>query len=178
MTRKSLPARERLARLFRYDAASGRLLWRTRSDMRPEWNTRYAGRAAGSDCGHGYLKVSIRKRLFYVHHIVWVLAGRELPDEIDHINGDRADNRLSNLRAATRSQNSRNRSLQKNSTSKIKGVFPLPSGAYCARIGYLGEDHYLGSFPTKRLAAAAYAGAARRLHRDFAQKSAMSPSSC
>lgn len=170
MRRKTLPSQSVLLRLFHYESKTGVILWRVRTDVSRSWNTRYAGTPAGSDCGHGYLKVSIGKRLFYVHHIAWALAyGSVLPDEIDHVNGDRQDNRLVNLRASVRAQNARNVKVSKRSSTGVRGVFPLPSGRFCARIGYAGKDTYLGSYDTLGAAAKAYATAANTLHGEFAR---------
>lgn len=90
---------------------------------------------------------------------------------VDHINRDPLDNRKSNLRICTMSQNCSNRTIQKNSTTKIKGVFMERDGRqkkWRAQIKYQRKTFYLGRFYTKSEAAAAYAEKAKELFKEFA----------
>jgi hypothetical protein len=170
MKSSQLPPREELARILEYRAVTGELLWRHRQDRSRRWNARYAGRVAGSPNGNGYLKVSIGKRLFYAHHIVWALAkDGPIPEEIDHIDRCRSNNRAENLRAATRRQNACNMGVQSRTASGLKGVYPLPSGKFCSRIKLHGRDRYLGSFETAAEAHAARKKAGEQLHGEFAR---------
>lgn len=89
--------------------------------------------------------------------------------EVDHRdNNATLDNRKRNLRVATRSQNNCNRGTPKNNTSGIKGVC-RDGGMWKAQIRHQKVYYYLGSFPTKEEAGAAYAEAANRLHGEFAR---------
>lgn len=90
--------------------------------------------------------------------------------EVDHINLDKLDNRRSNLRLATASQNQRNRVAYANNTSGYKGVV-WHSGAkkWRARIVCGGKKHSLGLYATKELAHEAYCNAAKQMHGDFAR---------
>lgn len=91
-----------------------------------------------------------------------------VPDDkfIDHINHDRLDNRLSNLRIATESQNMANISI----TSKhgYKGVFNSPSGRWYSQVRHNGKKYHIGTFNTKQEAALAYNKMAKELHGEFA----------
>lgn len=90
--------------------------------------------------------------------------------QVDHINGNRADNRRSNLRFATASQNQWNRGLQKNNKSGFKGVaIHLATGKWQAVIRYKGKAKALGLFDNPEDAHEAYCVEANRLHGEFAK---------
>jgi hypothetical protein len=82
---------------------------------------------AGSICHNGYLKIFINNKHYYAHRLAWLYTYGYMPDrEVDHINHDKSDNRISNLRLATRNQNSFNTSIRSDNTSGIKGVSWYP----------------------------------------------------
>lgn len=88
---------------------------------------------------------------------------------IDHVNGDKLDNRRRNLRFATRSQNAMNKGKPKNNTSGFKGVsWYKKAKKWCARIKVNGKTIHLGLFAEIKIAARAYDAAARELHGEFA----------
>ena len=92
-------------------------------------------------------------------------------DEVDHVNGDRLDNRKSNLRLCVRSQNNMNQCLRKDNTSGHKGVYwRSDSNKWRASISAFGKRLHLGSFQSKTDAIHAYAEAAKRMHGDFIRK--------
>lgn len=165
-----LPSREVLAHYFAYDRETGALTWR----VRPCHNV-FAGDKAGTVSPQGYLRVMLKKRLLNVHRIVWKLeTGEEPPAEMDHINGNPADNRLCNLRAATHAQNQRNKGLSKNNACGFKGVrWDGHSGSrsrpWRAAIRINGKRHYLGKFATPEEAHAAYQAATIQFHGAFAR---------
>tara|TARA_R100000951_G_C2637073_1_gene179641 strand:+ start:15 stop:533 length:519 start_codon:yes stop_codon:yes gene_type:complete len=70
----------------------------------------------------GYRKVSIDDKQYYEHRLVYLYHHGYLPNEIDHMNGIKNDNRVENLRACTRTENNHNKGIQKNNTSGYKGV--------------------------------------------------------
>ena len=87
---------------------------------------------------------------------------------VDHINGNGLDNRRSNLRICTPSQNSLNRKPHRNSSSRYRGVsFNKKSGKYVAQIIFNRKNRYLGIYENEIDAAIAYENAARELHGDF-----------
>lgn len=158
------PADEVLAeteRVLRYNTDNGGFVWANPS--RALWKKKKAG---GSD-GTGYDSIHILGHRVKIHRLVWLLHNREWPaGMIDHINGNRRDNRIENLRPATMAENVRNRT--KRSGDLLIGVSHDKYGRYKARIQLPdGEKTYLGSFDTEAEAAAAYVGAATILHGKF-----------
>jgi hypothetical protein len=162
---------ERLRELLHYDPETGIFTWLTRATVSRRWNTRYVGTTAGSvDC-HGYIAIKLIGQLNRAHRLAWLYMTGEWPsNDIDHINGNRADNRLENLRPATRSQNNANSRTQSRNTSGLKGVHKQSRGyTWAARIKINGSQHYLGNFKTPESAHAAYIVAAEKLFGEFAR---------
>ena len=81
-----------------------------------------AGSFAGSKTANGYLTVSIKKKRVLAHRIIYAMFHGFMPAFVDHINGDKTDNRIENLREATLSTNGWNRPSNKNNQSQIKNV--------------------------------------------------------
>jgi len=101
------------------------------------------------------------------HRLAWALHNGEWPSkQIDHIDGDRANNRISNLREATQSQQIMNSKLRSDNTSGIKGVQQRKYG-WTAYIAVDGKSTYLGHFDTKAKAIAARAEAEEKLYREW-----------
>lgn len=80
------------------------------------------GDVAGTKHIEGYIQVNLRGQIFLAHQIVFAMHHGWTPAEIDHINGDRADNRIENLRAVSRSQNLQNAGIRSDNTSGVRGV--------------------------------------------------------
>lgn len=105
------------------------------------------------------------RRTLKAHHLVWYFTtGRWADKEIDHIDGNRANNEFSNLRLVTRSQNRFN---SYSSRGHMKGIFER-NGKFIAKIGFKGQRIYLGQYSSADLAAAAYQQAAQDLHGEYA----------
>src|SRR5690554_5526005 len=104
-----------------YDPETGVFTWRakpivTRHDKMQ--NTRYAGKQAGKPDSHGYLQIMLDRQLILAHRLAWLHHYGEWPEgELDHINRNPLDNRISNLRPASRSQNTINRKTPRTNTS-------------------------------------------------------------
>jgi hypothetical protein len=125
--------------------------------------------AAGTICPHR--KSAKKGHLLFIAREVMGVTNSYV--HVDHINGDTLDNRKANLRLSTRSENMRNRKVNKNSSSGLKGVQKQIRGKWPATIAANGRSLYLGAFDTKEDAAKAYDAAAIELHGEFARTNAM-----
>lgn len=141
-------------------------------DGRLYWRASYRDRFKGWECGSidtkGRRRVSFGGRTYGAHAIVFAMHhGRWANGQIDHINRDKLDNRIENLREATNAENSRNRVNTRLPKSGARGV-SYHKGRYIARITINGKSINLGSFDDCSTAAAAYAAATRIHHGEFA----------
>ena len=178
MATKTLPDAAWLRECLNYDPDTGLFVWRerpphhfTRSYEYKRWNTRYAGKRAehGDGSRHDYLRVSFGGSAFKAHRLAWLLVhGEPIPDLIDHIDGSPHNNRISNLRAVSNSENKMNARVRADNASGIKGVVLLKiRPRYIAYITVRGRIHHLGTFATMEDAANARREAAERLHGEF-----------
>lgn len=113
-----------------------------------------AGSEAGYDGGKGYLKIRIDGREYYCHRLAWLYVHGEFPcSEIDHINRDKLDNRLINLRAVSHVENMKNKSAYKNNTSGVLGVcWNKNAKKWRATITADGKNNHLGYYDDLELA--------------------------
>lgn len=146
---------EELRDMLRYNAGTGLLFWKTRplSSFTTEhagkvWNSRFVGAEAGSIHVDGYRRVEIDRRKFLSHRIIWALVYGVWPEGfIDHIDHNRTNNKITNLRVVTRAENNRNASLRSDNTSGAVGVrWHKNSNKWESRISVGGRLHYLGLF--------------------------------
>lgn len=157
--------REDAVKLLRYEPETGKFFWRISTGPIK------AGAQAGTINNRGYVRISINRREFLAHRIAWLISAGQMPSgEIDHINGDRTDNRISNLRLATHTQNSLNRGRNSNNTSGFKGVHRNGS-KFRALICHNGTFFHLGMFSDPVEAHAAYVEASLRIHGEFGRAS-------
>jgi hypothetical protein len=166
MIAKPLPSAARLRALFRYDRRTGALVWRKRSDVPPCWNTRFAGQEAGHRSALG-IAVTLNYKILRTHRVIWKMVHDQEPDEVDHKDGDPLNNRLANLRAATRMQNMGNTRLRPGA-SGLRGVARCRR-RWSATICVAGRSIRLGTYDTPAEAHAAYRRAARRYFGAFAR---------
>lgn len=152
-------------RLLSYDAKTGDLIWKPRGIAKIDG--RLAGKKAGRISPTGYLFVGVNYRTFLAHRVAWRLARGVWPDgEIDHVNGNRADNRLENLRVATRSENMQNVRASCRRYGRLMGAsWNSADKNWKAQICVSGKRIYLGAFATEVAAHAAYRKAKSELHR-------------
>lgn len=109
------------------------------------------GAVAGFKRADGYIHIKINGRCYLGHVLAWVCIHGVMPSgEIDHINHNRSDNRIINLRDVTPSENAKNRKKYKNNSTGRAGVFlRKDSGKYTANINANGKLKHLGTFKTK-----------------------------
>jgi hypothetical protein len=121
----------------------------------------------GSVVSNGYVSVWFNGKNDYMHRVIWEFVNGPIPKGmvVDHINGVRSDNRISNLRLATPSQNAQNRHHSKNNKSGVKGIsYHQRDKKWHAHIGVNRQQLYLGSFKSASDAEAAYLKAAAEYH--------------
>ena len=122
----------------------GALYWKARQSGRC-----LAGSLAGCQGRDGYLRLCYKRRLYMLHRVIWEMHNGPIPAGmfIDHINGDRSDNRIENLRVVTRSINGRNRRMHSNNVSGVNGVsFHTRQGKWCAYLYLNRKRFHLGYF--------------------------------
>ena len=130
------------------------------------WNAQHAGKDAFTSIGnHGYLTSSIRGKRYTAHRVAWAIFRGEWPEgEIDHVNHNRTDNRMHNLRHVSRSENARNLSRATNNPSGVTGVYWYePTRRWVAKIHENGRMRHLGYFTDKDAAVSARIEAQSRL---------------
>lgn len=157
---------DEVKKLLRLDEDTGRLMWRERAPemfVSPKnaasWNAKYANREAFTAAhGTGYRVGRIAKRNYFAHRVVWAIHHGKWPDnQIDHINGDRGDNRPANLRDVSNAENHRNVRQRQNNSTGITGVYwHRQIFKWVANIAVDGKTRYLGVFASKNEAAEAY----------------------
>lgn len=156
---------ERARELFDYDPDTGDLTWKVSLSSRAP-----IGRVVNTRHGDGYYCVCIDRKMYLAHRIIWLIVYGKWPDKlIDHVNGNKCDNRLCNLRKATHSENGWNSGIRTNNTSGFKGVCKHHKcGKWLARIRIgNGVRKHLGLFDTPEAANAAYRRAAEEHHGAF-----------
>lgn len=150
---------ELLKSVFSYDPDTGTLVHKALDlpgAVAARWNGRNAGKVAGCVGTGGYRRVWLGGKRVFAHRAIWCLTFGFVPTAIDHINGVRDDNRLSNLREVSTVQNNRNACRRKDNSSGVTGVYWHPQKRkWRAQIAVEGRDKHLGYFSSIRQAIAA-----------------------
>ena len=150
-----------------YDPETGVFTWKKRPA-----NCRKPGDVAGTlskSRGGERNMLCVQGRRYYAGRAAYIYVHGDIPKTslVDHINGDKADDRIANLRIANTAQNTWNR-VQREGTKYKMGVSKLPRGRFRSAIQLpTGKKHFLGTWDTEEEAHAAYMGAAAILHGDF-----------
>lgn len=168
--KRPLPSPQFINAIVRYDAETGKLFWKARSDLsgwlRRRWNAHRAGKEAfTSPTTHGYLAGSIGGSPLLAHRVAWACHYGEWPNgQVDHINHDKTDNRITNLRAVTQTENARNVPCIRSNKSGVTGVC-RHKDRWQAGITVNGKFEYIGRYVS--LEAAAVARKAREQELGF-----------
>jgi len=151
--KKKLPDAAVLRCLFVYDTVDGVL--RRKSD----------NKAVGGLNNHGYHRVVVEGVRYLTHRLIWKMIHDEEPDEVDHINGQRDDNRLANLRNVSKKVNQENGAKRVNNTSGYPGVsWSRLHSKWRAQINHNGRKIHIGLFGCKIDAHKAYLKAKKKYH--------------
>jgi len=155
---------ERLRELLDYDPETGILTWLERAEGPAWWNTRFAGKPAGCVGGDGYLNVQVDGRCYRAHRVAWAIHNGRWPDgEIDHVSGEKLDNRAANLRDVPHRVNARNQKMRVTNRSGYTGVsWHKATGRWQALIRINGKKLHLGLFDNIADAVAARRAADRQ----------------
>jgi hypothetical protein len=124
---KEMPPQGLLKSVIDYDPQTGVATWKPRNEAKRSppltFNACFAGKPVGTKMRAGHLLVNVMGSRYLLHRVIWtIVTGETVFDEIDHINGDPADNRFCNLRVATHYQNMTNRKKPESNTSGVMGV--------------------------------------------------------
>lgn len=126
--------------ILRYE--NGKLYWIKRKSNRVK-----IGDEAGSIDSHGYTQLKIDGKSRLAHQIIWLMFNDKLPEQLDHINRIRTDNRIENLRPATNMTNQHNAGIRKDNTSGYTGItFKKSTGQWNVRIQTAGERYNIGTY--------------------------------
>lgn len=136
---------ERLKEALEYDPEAGELKWKVASGSASPRET------AGTKHNRGYVAIGLDGTVMLAHRAAWALTHGHWPEaEIDHRDGDRANNKLANLREATHAQNMTNLALARNNSSGVTGVdFMIRKNVWRASIWVDGKKKHLGVFKRK-----------------------------
>jgi hypothetical protein len=148
-----------------YDPYTGLFKWRESGKGRPKVPDWWPGQKTH----WGYFVIAINRLQFFTHRLAFLyMMGRGPQEDVDHIDGDRANNRWGNLREATGSQNKYNTGLRGHNTTGFRGVFRHnQTGKWVARIKAGEQRVNLGSFPTPEEASKAYEAAAKEAFGEY-----------
>lgn len=140
-----------------------------------KWKVNRKGNAkAGSPAGwcrkDGYIALGVRGKEYLAHRLAWAFQFNFIPEnmQIDHVNGNRSDNRIKNLRLASHAENCRNSKVRKHSKTGIKGV-QKRGNKWHVRIRFNKQEKWVGSYNSPEEASAAYERAAIELFGQFAK---------
>lgn len=166
---KKLPPLDELSRVISYDPETGIFI-----NLKMRSASALAGTVTGcKNKKTGYLVIRHRKELYLAHRLAWLFVTSDDPRDlqVDHINGDPADNRFCNLRLATPRQNLLNGKRPVTNTTGVKGVVRVRRGRFLGRIRTETGFRYTRSFRTVEEAAEAYAVLAKEVAGEFVRQS-------
>lgn len=150
---------QRLHEVLYYNKDTGVFVWKHRDTHKDK-----LGKVAGIKRPNGYLAICIDSQYHYSHRLAWMYVHCDFPNVIDHIDGNKENNSINNLRSVTQKTNIENlKKARKHNSTGLLGVF-RSKNKFQSRIGVNGVGIYLGRFLTKELAHEAYLQAKRKYH--------------
>lgn len=154
---------------LRYDDSTGDFFWKKNPGSRVRFD-----KPAGTVIRGGYRRISIKKKFYLAHRLVWLFKHGKFPDSmLDHVNLNKLDNRIENLRECNNSQNQINTGLLKTNTSGYRGVsFEKASQKWLSAIKVNKKRIIIGRFDKKEDAAIAYAKTSKSLFGEFSRVAA------
>lgn len=164
MATKNYPTKEQLHQLFEYK--DGHLYYK----LINKHSTKKVGDKAGYVNNSGYVSIGIQKKYYLAHRLIFAYHYGFFPKYIDHINGNRSDNTIENLREATLHQNNWNRKRIKNTKYPAKGIYKHSKykNKFCVEIYAQGKRIHIGIFNSIDEATIASKQARIKYHKDFA----------
>lgn len=152
--------------LFEY--RDGALFWKHRTISRGR-KLKKGGKQITTKDAEGYLKVCVNYKYYLAHRVIWLMHYGNVPEFLDHINGNKSDNRIENLRPATKYQNSCNRKSRSDNTSGVKGVnWNKIKNRWQARIYVNKKAISLGYYKDLELAELVMMEARIKFHKEYA----------
>jgi hypothetical protein len=149
----------------RFSYSNGELFWKVKPCA---WIN--IGNKVGSLTEHGYLETKINKKVYRLHRVIFLMHHGYLPKLVDHINGNKQDNRIENLRPANKSQNSSNAKIHSRNTSGIRGVsFSKKTNKWVVQVVKNAKNIYCGSYIDLELAELVSIEARNKYHGEYAR---------
>lgn len=151
---KELPTQEYLLQCFKYSPETGLFYWnrRPREHFKTEsayktWNTRFSGKSCCNPSRKGYLRAAIDGVHFYLHRLAYKIVHKIDAEQVDHIDGNKTNNRIGNLRDVSNQDNMKNLPLRTKNNSGAHGVgWSKQSKKWYAQIKANGKRKHLGFF--------------------------------
>lgn len=160
-------SQNRLKEVLSYDENTGLFTWVKVNKL---CRVKVGDLSSQKETSGGYLKISVDGKTYYAHRLAWFYVYGYFPESnIDHINGNRKDNRIANLRDVSQQLNAQNETASRsNNTSGFKGVsWSRHANSWCAGITLDGKRKHLGYFKDPVLASQYYLETKRKLHEGF-----------
>ncbi len=127
-------------------------------------------KAMGTLTAYGYIQARINNKSYLVHRLIFLMHHGYLPKQVDHINNDKTDNRIENLRESTQSENMFNVKINKLNTSGVKNVYwHKRAKSWCVRVKVEAKEKYIGLFKDLEAAELAAHLAREKYHGEFAR---------
>lgn len=145
-----------------FDYTDGHLYWKV---------NRGSNKMIGIKAGclyKGYIRIRLHDKKYGEHQLIWLYHYGQIPEQIDHIDGDKSNNKIENLRIATTLQNNQNAGLRKDNTTGIKGVCRGYKDKWQVHVRINGKKTYFGSYDDIELAELVAIEARNKYHGIFA----------